>query len=618
MKRILHSRKVAFMVLLIAFALVAAACSSDPDVGDTTTTAAPPADTTTTTEAPPETTTTTEAPLVRPYGGEVIVADDQEPPTLNSFAPGGDNFIVSIIGQSYWAGVQEIDGFTLELIPELVTELPTVANGGVTVNDDDTMTVKYQIRDDAQWEDGTPITGNDFQFTYDIIMNPDLPINKSTYEDIDPDSVIVGEKTFEYTLTAPTVLFDLLFGTILPAHAIDPATFMEDWNDKMWPSAGPFVFDEWAQGEFVRVVRNDNYWKTDPETGQQLPYLDSVTFKFIPETEAIITAFKAREIDIIQPPPSSETIETLQALEAEGARVEVLSGPVWEHLNFQFGPKRFDRNPNSCNESFNMRAAIAHTINKKVLTDEILAGQVEPLDSYIEAFAPALSNQAWAQYQPDVAKATEFYAAALEETGKECSVVFSTTSNNDARVQMSELFVGMFETTGIPYENDLVDSSVFFGEVLDTGTWDLGEWAWVGSPGLSGLVNIHDLFDPEQPPPLGQNYYRWGTSELADEEYEGDNAVYAGTNESSVKDAASERYAVVRDEMNATVDDGELVALIQEAEAILADNLVIFPLYARLVTAAVWADEVGNFKHNPTVASHTWNLELWYRVDLEG
>ena len=607
------------MVLLIAFALVAAACASEPDAVEettTTTTAAPAA--TTTTAAPATTTTTTEAPLVRPYGGEVIVADDQEPPTLNAFAPGGNNFIVGIIGQAYNAGVQEIDGFTLELIPELVTELPTVTNGGVTINDDGTMTVTYQIREEAVWEDGTPISGHDFEFTYDIIMNPDLPIGKATYEDIDPDSVVAGDKTFEYTLTAPTVLYDLLFGLILPAHAITPETFIEDWNDKMWPSAGPFIFDEWAQGEFVRVVRNPNYWKTDAETGQQLPYLDSVIFKFIPETEAIITAFKAREIDIIQPPPSSETIETLQALEGEGARVEVLSGPVWEHLNFQFGPKRFDRNPNSCNENFNMRAAIAHTIDKTLLTDEILAGQVEPLQSYVEAFSPLLSQASWAQYTHDVAKATEFYAAAVAETGKECSVVFSTTSNNDARVKMSELFVGMFEASGIPYENELVDSSVFFGEWLDAGTWDLGEWAWVGSPGLSGLVSIHDVFDPEQPPPLGSNYYRWGTSELSDEEYEGDNAVYAGSNESSVKDAATARYAEVRDLMNETVDDVELLALINEAENILADNLVIFPLYARLVTAAVWEDEVGGFKHNPTTASHTWNIENWWRVDLEG
>ena len=66
---------------------------------------------------------------------------------------------------------------------------------------------------------------------------------------------------------------------------------MADWNDTMWASGGPFIFSEWQKGEFITLVRNDNYWKTDPTTGQALPYLDSVTFKFIPETESIINAF---------------------------------------------------------------------------------------------------------------------------------------------------------------------------------------------------------------------------------------------------------------------------------------------------------------------------------------
>jgi len=367
----------------------------------------------------------------------------------------------------------------------------------------------------------------------------------------------------------------------------------------MWASSGPFVFNEWAKGEFVKLVRNDNYWKTDPETGQQLPYLDDVIFKFIPETESIINAFKAREVDVIQPPPNTETIETLQALESEGARVEVLSGPVWEHANFQFSDGRFDMNENSCNESLAMRQAVGFTIDKQLLVDEILAGQVEPLDSYVDAFSPTLSQEAWAQYATDPAKAAELYAQAVEETGKDCSVVFSTTSNNDARVKMSELFVDMFAASGIPYENQLQDSQLFFGETLDNGKWDLGEWAWVGSPGLSGLIGIHDVFDPEAPPPDGANYYRYGIAE-----------------EGAFTDAASERYAEVRDEMNQTVDPDELTALINEAENILADNAVMHPLYARLVTAAVWEDEVGGFKHNPTQASHTWNIEEWYRTDM--
>lgn len=596
MNRLWRSRSVAFMVLLIAFALVAAACSSDEGGTEETTTTTAATEESTTTTAAPETTTTTEPKLERPYGGEAIVADSQEPPTLNSFVPGGDNFIVSIVGQGYFVGVQEIDGFTLNLIPELVTELPTTENGGVVLNDDGTMTVKYTILDEAVWDDGTPISGDDFQFTLDTILNPDLPIDKTTYEDI-VDSV-AGPKTFEYTMAEPTVLYELIFGTIIPKHVVEGSDFVADWNDVMWASGGPFKLQEWAKGEFITLVRNDNYWKTDPETGQQLPYLDSVTFRFIPETEAIINAFRAREVDIIQPDPNTENIETLQALEPEGARVEVLSGPVWEHANFQFGPERLTKNENSCNDIYEMRRAVAQTIDKSILTDEILAGQVEPLESYVDAFSPSLSQSAWSQYTVDNAAAAADYAAAVEASGKECSVVFSTTSNNDARVKMSELFVGMFEASGIPYENQLEDSQLFFGETLDNGVFDLGEWAWVGSPGLSGLVGIHDVWDPEAPPPDGSNYYRWGTPD------------------SSVIDDATARFAEVRDAMNATVDPSELTTLINEAEQILADNLVIIPLYARLVTAAVWEDEIGGFKHNPTQASHTWNMENWYRTDI--
>ncbi len=603
MNRLWRSRKVLWLAVLLAFAMIAAACGDSDDGGEETT-AAPTTEAAETTEAPTtteamveETTTTTEADPGKQYGGEVVVADDQEPPTLNWAVPGGDNAIVSLIGQSYWAGTQEIDGFTLELIPELVTELPTTSNGGVNVNDDGTMTVNYQIRDEAIWSDGTPVSGDDYQFTYEIITDPELPVDKTVYEDI--ISTEVGAKTFSYTLAQPTAQYELIFGSIIPKHAVEGTDFTTDWNETMWPSAGGFVFDTWQKGEFIRVVRNDNYWKTDAETGQQLPFLDSVVFRFIPETESIITAFKGREVDVIQPPPASETIEALQALEAEGAIVEVLSGPVWEHLNFQFGPGRLDRNENSANENLNYRKGVAHAINKDLIVDEILAGQVEPLTSFLEPVTPTISTSAWAQYDYNIETPMGYFEDAKAELGVDTLyTVFSTTSNNDARVKLSELFVNMFNDVGVEYENQLEDSQLFFGETLDNGLWDFGEWAWLGSPGFSGAISLFDLFDPEAPPPDGGNYYRWGTED------------------SVTIDDQTARFAEIRDELNASVDPDVLVPLMQEGEQILADQVVIIPLYARLVTSAVWADEVGGHKHNPTQAAHTWNIEEWYRVDL--
>ncbi len=617
MKHLRQRRGVTWLGLLLAFALVVAACGDDDAV---TTTSGAPGATTATTAAPGTTagpgTTQAPAPEGKPYGGEVVVANDQEPPTLNSFAPGGDNFIVSIIGNGYWTGVQDIDGFTLELIPEVVTELPTVANGGITLNTDGTETIRYTIREEAVWADGVPISGDDFMFTYQTIMDPDLPIFRLTYEDIIPESVVAGPKTFEYTLSAPTVQAELIFGILIPKHDVEGSDFINDWNDTMWVSGGPFEFDQWQKGEFVRLTRNANYWKTDAETGQQLPYLDSVIIRFIPETASLINAFKAREVDMINPPPSIETIEDLQTLESEGASVEVLSGPIWEHLNFQFGDNRLVRNPNSYNEFLEYRKAVAHAIDKTKIVDEILKGQVEPLDSYVDAFSPTLSQGSWAQYDYDPAKAAGFMADLCARDDTDCDAnpphtVFSTTSNNDARVTLSQLFIGMFDDAGMSYENELEDSSLFFGETLDFGGWDLGEWAWVGTPGFAGLISIHDVFDPEAAPPDGQNFYRWGTAEVTGADPDGFNQ-----GASSVIDDNTLRFAELRDAANATVDVDELESLINEMEQILADQVVIIPLYARLDPGAVWADEVGGYKHNPSQAGDTWNIEEWYRVDL--
>jgi peptide/nickel transport system substrate-binding protein len=605
LNRARRSRRVLWWVGLIAFATVAAACTNGGTAGTTTTTA--PATTSTqvpqTTTTTVATTTTSSATTGRGYGGEVIVADEQEPATLNPFLPGGD----TIIGQAYFAGVQEVDGNTLELIPELVTELPTLANGGVVLNDDGTMTVNYQIRDEANWSDGYPITGDDFQFTLDTILDPDLPTDKTTYEDI--VGTKVGPKTFSYTLSHPTILYEQLFSSIIPKHVVEGTDFANDWNDKMWPSAGPFVFDSWTKGESIRVVRNDKYWKFDPDTGQQLPYLDAVEFHFYPDTDSIVTAFKGREVDIIQPPSSPDLIADLRTLEPEGAAVEVLSGPLWEHLNFQFGPGRLERNPNSANANLDFRKGVAYAIDYDRIAGEILGNESQRLTSFLEPITPSLSTAAWSQYTYDPDIARQYFDKAKQELGVDTlSVVFTTTSNVDTRVKLSQLLAEMFADVGVDYQNQLEVSQVFFDETLNSGDWDMGEWAWRSSPGLSGAISLFDRFDPGSPSPDSSNYYRWGTTD------------------SSISDDSTARFADIRNEMQQSVDPNVLVPLIQEGEQILADQVVIIPLYANLETAAVWADEVGGFKHNPTSASFTrhnptsasftWNIEEWYRADL--
>jgi peptide/nickel transport system substrate-binding protein len=601
-----HTRARTFTALL-AVALVAAACTGG---GADTTTTTPPTTAPSTTTTTEPTTSSTEPPLPDYYGGDVVVGLEKEPATLNPFLPGGDSLAVNLIGQAWSVGVQDIDGETLDLIPEVVVELPTVANEGVVLNDDGTMTVSYEIREGAMWADGEPITGSDFQFTLDIITDPALPINDSVYKDIIDTEV--GEGTFSYTLALPTLQYELLFNVLIPEHQVAGSDFEADWNDRTWVSGGPFEFEDWAAGESISFTKNENYWKTDAEENP-LPYLDAVEYRFVGEGEEAVAAFGARDVTVLQVEPewenlaeATQRLDDLAGFEAGGASVEAKNGPAWVHLNFQYGDGRLERNPLSLNALTTFRQAVMHTVDRQRIVDALFDGRVTPLDSYVEAYAPSLSQGLWSQYPHDPVRARQLFAEVAEEAGVDgVRVVLSSTacdeSNtdrcNESRRVVAGLLAEMFAEVGVEFENQGEDGIVFFGETVTKGEWDTGMWAWLGSSGLSGLVAFHEaVLDPDGEPPNGSNYYRWGTAD------------------SSVNDESTERFSEVLAAMRSTVDEAEIANLVREAEEILAGQAVFLPLYGQPVTAAYWADELEGFILNPTVAGFTWNIEEWRRL----
>ncbi|WP_419849852.1 ABC transporter substrate-binding protein [Candidatus Poriferisocius sp.] len=60
--------------------------------------------------------------------------------------------------------------------------------------------------------------------------------------------------------------------------------------------AGPFMLEEWIPNEVTRMVRNPNYWRTDAE-GRQLPYLDALEFRPIPDTDGRFAALRSGDLD---------------------------------------------------------------------------------------------------------------------------------------------------------------------------------------------------------------------------------------------------------------------------------------------------------------------------------
>jgi peptide/nickel transport system substrate-binding protein len=610
------------LIGLTAVLVLAAACGSQGSPSTTSPSTIPvtsttlPAPTSSSTTRPvrPSTTTTT-LPETLPVGGLVslaVVAPDGAP---FSFSPWAEGFVPAI-GEAYLAGAWEIDAETYDFVPDLVAEIPTVANGGVVVRPDGTMVVTYRILPEAVWEDGQPVSGDDFAFTYEAITAQGLPdAEAALYAAILPDSVVAGDKTFTFALPQATIDYERLFGVVLPRHAVEGSDLSTGWAAQPWPSAGPFRFLGWAEssaapgtaGSAAVFGRNEAYWRTDA-ADRPLPYLDTASFHFVADERQAVEGFAQGDFDAIDLGDWPDVITRLGSL--EGITVATGNGTAWEHLAFQFGVN--NRNRDSLNTSVDFRRAVARAIDREALA--ALPGWVNDgaLTSFLD-LSPVAGGDGWDRYPYDPALAAASLEEACAAAGRDCAaeppvVVISTTAEGSLRAEVGAMIADMLGAIGCDARLAVEDSSLFFGQTFARGDWDLGLWAWDMPAGASGVGRTLAHWDPAGPPPVGLNYQRWGTPAVSGQGEDFDQGA------SPVAGSATIRYAALLEEMGHTADRDRYVALAAQAEEILADQAVLIPLATRGRALAWWSDTLAGPSRHPSRPG-TWNLERWYRPE---
>ncbi len=232
----------------------------------------------------------TEAPPAAPK--IITIAWTQEPDTLNQAY---SNMWYSWATTAVWHCWPWQYDENNETYPHLLTEMPTVSTDGLVIT--------MNLRDDITWSDGTPITADDFVFTHEMINNPANTVS-STYpydyfEISAPDAQTVV-MTFEEPFTP--WMSNLWQGVLMPKHVLQPVFETEgtldeaEWNLAPTVSCGPFVFDEWESGSFIRFAKNENYFDGEPK-------LDAVVFQFVPDDAAQTAAALAGDVDIAFWPP---------------------------------------------------------------------------------------------------------------------------------------------------------------------------------------------------------------------------------------------------------------------------------------------------------------------------
>ncbi len=172
------------------------------------------------------------------------------------------------------------------------------------VSDDGTV-YTFHLRDDWNWNDGTPITSADYQYAWDAIASgtTDTPLGYlldviESVESPDPQTVVITFKGADcaaiynagYVPMVPAHIFTQLFGSDFAAMN------NSDWNVAPSVSAFAFQFGEFRPGEQVSVLANQDY--PDAQLGYVAP--EGWIYKNVPDQTIMLEQFLAGDVTYTQ------------------------------------------------------------------------------------------------------------------------------------------------------------------------------------------------------------------------------------------------------------------------------------------------------------------------------
>ncbi|MGV8853928.1 MAG: ABC transporter substrate-binding protein [Devosia sp.] len=430
-------------------------------------------------------------------GGTLTVGLTYEIDTMNVYSTG-------FLGDAQAAVVEGLlaPDENARYVPVLATEVPTIDNGGIVVSEDGkTMQITYKLRDGVKWHDGEPFTSADVKYTWEAVKDPafiaESKNGSAEVESIDtPDDLTV---IVNYNTILPTFASTLFTFGIMPKHLLEGTDLNTSSYNETPVGTGPFKVNEFVRGQYVETVRNDDYWRT-ADNGDKLPYLDSIVFKMIPDTNTLITQLKSGEVNMVVSTPYSQASQ-IQGIDG----IEVVQGPQlsWQHLDFNF------KRPSLADIA--VRKAIAMAVDRNVIIKaqggfpKVIKSPVVPVFDFYDPNTPEIA------YDPEAAK------AMLDEAGyvaggdgvrakgdERLSYAFMVQSGRADDELAQQVIIAMLKAVGIEATANN-QTGVAYREARYKGGYDLiyGRWITSADPvysvfwGTGGANNGQSYSNPE-------------------------------------------------------------------------------------------------------------------------
>lgn len=533
-------------------------------------------------------------------GGRLVVSLRSEPKTLNP--------------------VTSIDISSREVIAQMTADLihinrlsqnteTAVAKSWKVSKDGLQYTLK--LRRGLRFSDGHPLDVEDVLFSFQMYLDDKVSSPQR-------DLLVVGGKpitvrrvdsdTLVFQLSQPYAAAERLFDSvaILPKHLLEQpykdGKLAQAWTlstsaDKI-AGLGPFRLKEYVAGQQLTLERNPYYWKADREK-QRLPYLDQITFLFVPNADAEVIRFQAGDTDVVNR-LSAEDYSVLERSESNSFRV-FDAGPSLEY-NFLFFnlnsvlPIRSEvARKQGWFRQVKFRQAISMAIDREGMVRLIYRGRATPLWTPVTPASSFWIDTTVAHPARSIDQARKLLQSAgfswspsgdlIDASGAGVRFSILTSASNSQRTQMATIIQQDLKELGIsvevvPLEFRSVVDRVFQSHDYDAAILGLGG----GDVDPNSQMNVWLS---------SGNDHVWDMGEQ-----------HPATNwEAEIDQLMQKQLSTLKPQARKQLYD--------RVQEIIADNLPVISLVSPNVLVAA-KDELGNFKPAELDPHTLWNSQELY------
>ncbi len=432
--------------------------------------------------------------------GILRVAAIDEPDNLNPMLGNQQAEVdLSLLWGAYLYRVDDKD----EWVPELTTEVPTLANGGISR---DGLQFTYHLRRGVKWQDGAPFSADDVIYTWQQIMNPRNNVTSRVgYDDVasidkkdDATIVVHLRKPYAPFLSA----FFSMGGTpvcILPKHLLSHYFDLNQVPYNNHPiGTGPFILQSYEHGSMITFVANPNYFRGPPK-------LHAIYWHFIPDTNTLITQLQTHELDawfaaIAQYEP------TLQSL--AGIKLYYTPLTAYSMLGFNVQHPPLD--------DMTVRQALAYAVDRDTIRAKVYHNvrptQDSDQPSFLWAYNPNVRHYGYDPARAGRMLDADGWILAKDgyryKGGKRLAVQIVTTPGGTGADQI--ILQQDWRQIGVDASIKIVSGPKYFasyqaGGVIQTGKYDVGYFGWFnGADPDDATLWMCDMW-----PPNGQNAYHY-------------------------------------------------------------------------------------------------------------